>query len=389
MEEMFKVKAKSGEARTGVLQTEHGKILTPNMAVVATHGSIRFFDRTDHKRASPELLISNTFHLWVQKKVPEIKRAGGIHRWSKIKEPIMTDSGGFQVFSLGWGKVHSIGKISKGEDVEPITKQKSSLKISNDGVVFTYDGKEMELTPEKSMKIQKDIAADIIFSFDECTSPYHGRLYTQKSLKRTHDWAERSLKEFRNKNKNKGQQIFGIVQGGIYEDLRKKSSKFIGSLSFDGFGIGGSFGEREMGEAIDWALSGLPDEKPRHLLGVGRIKDILIAVERGMDLFDCVIPTREGRHGTVYTLEGKLDIRRGVFAEDKKKIDKGCDCYVCKKLATRKALCEFFKQSKEEAQKLAVIHNINFYKIFFKKLRLAIEKGKGLESIKKEYKNYI
>jgi len=361
---MFKIKAKSGKARTGVIETAHGKILTPNMAIVATHGSIRFFGGADHKKAAPELLISNTFHLWVNNKIKEIKKAGGIHKWSKIKEPIMTDSGGFQVFSLGWGKVHSIGKISKGEDIGPITKEKSQLKITDDGVVFTYDEKEMELTPEKSMKIQKDIAADIIFSFDECTSPYHGRAYTQKSLVRTHEWAERSLKEFKNKNKNKGQQIFGIVQGGIYEDLRKKSSKFIGALPFDGFGIGGSFGEREMGQAIDWALSGLPDEKPRHLLGVGRIKDILIAVERGMDLFDCVIPTREGRHGTIYTVGGKVSIQKT-------------------------SLAKLYKKDKKEAQKRAVILNIKFYKTFFKKLRAEIKKGKGLEGIKKEYNAYL
>jgi queuine tRNA-ribosyltransferase len=414
----FKFKNTYKKARTGFLKTPHGKIKTPNLAIVATHGRIKLLNKTDHLRANPDLIIANTFHLFVNKKVLEIKKAGGLHQWSGFKRPVMTDSGGFQVFSLGWGQIHKTGKILKKEINkkfisinQPKQLRSTSVKISEHGVIFNFDGKKFELTPEKSIKIQKELGADIIFAFDECTSPLHNYTYTKKAMERTHRWAIRCLKEFKVNSQrlivNGHQQaLFGIVQGGIYEDLRRKSSKFIGSLDFDGFGIGGSFGEKQMKEVLKWSLAGLPENKPRHLLGIGKIKDIFIAVQEGIDLFDCVVPTREARHGVLYTKTGKLSIEKGIFARDKKLIDKNCGCWVCRQGITRQEIHYLFKQKRlnstkicvnpfsnpcrsvSKAKRLSTIHNIYFFKNLFREIREAIV-NKQLEKLEKEYYHYI
>lgn len=394
----FEIKNSRGKFRTGVLRTPHGKIETPNLAIVATNGGIKLFNKADHNKAKLELTISNTFHLFVNKKIPEIKKAGGIHNWSGLKNPIMTDSGGFQVFSLGWGKVHNTGKVLKKETAEESIRinqlylhKSAAVKISENGAVFKYSDKKYELTPEKSIKLQKDIGADIIFTFDECTSPLHNHAYNKKAVERTHRWAIRCLKTFELKNlktKKQTQALFGIVQGGIYKDLREKSSKFIGSLPFDGFGIGGSFGEKQMRQVLGWALSGLPNQKPRHLLGIGKLNDIFIAVKQGIDLFDCVIPTREARHARIYIPSGKLDIRKEIFAKDKRLIDKNCDCWACKNKISRSELRDFFKNDKSKGQKLAMLHNIRFYENLFAEIREFAEKG-NIEKLEKKYYNYL
>lgn len=382
----FKIKKKLRKARTGIINTAHGKILTPGFAFVATHGTIKSLNKKEHILASPELTISNTFHLFVSGKVKEIKKAGGLHKRFDLKNPIMTDSGGFQIFSLGWGKVHKIGKIANFPTSD-VGKGRNPVKIGNNGVVFTYDGKKYKLDPKSSIKIQEDLGADIIFAFDECTSPLHNYDYNKKSLKKTHNWAKKCLEA---KKKN-GQALFGIAQGGIFEDLRKESSAVIGSLPFDGFGIGGSFGEKQMGEVIGWSLSGLPEDKPRHLLGIGAIKDIFIGAEKGIDTFDCVIPTREARHGRLYSRFGKMDIQRGIFANDKKVIEKGCECQACAIGIKRKDFRKMFSENKIEAQRLATLHNIYFYKTLFEKIRKAIDSGQfsNWEKLKKEYKILI
>ncbi len=390
----FKIKNTHKKARTGFFDTAHGKIETPNLAIVATHGRIKLLNKTDHFRANPDLIIANTFHLFVNNKIREIEKAGGLRKWSGFKKPIMTDSGGFQVFSLGWGRIHKIGKILKKEtDRKSISinqknphKSASMVKISESGVVFNFNGKKFELTPEKSMKIQKDLGADIIFAFDECTSPLHSYTYTKKAMERTHRWAIRCLKTHNSKLIT--QALFGIVQGGIFEDLRKKSSKFIGALDFDGFGIGGSFGEKQMKKVLNWSLSGLPEEKPRHLLGIGKIKDIFIAVKQGIDLFDCVVPTREARHGVIYAKAGKLAIEKSVFAKDRKSIESGCGCWVCRQGISRQEIRHYFKTERIYGQKLATIHNIYFFKNLFREIREAIAEQR-LEKLEKEYYNYI
>lgn len=382
----FKIKSVYKKARTGFLTTPHGRIKTPNLAIVATHGKIKLLNKIEHLRANPDLIISNTFHLFVNNKVKEIKKSGGLHQWSGFKKPIMTDSGGFQVFSLGWGKVHKIGKVENKIGVNQRTHQHqliSNVQISERGAVFNFNGKQYELTPEKSIKIQKDLGADIIFTFDECTSPLHNHAYNKKAMERTHRWAVRCLNL-----KPKTQALFGIVQGGIYEDLRRKSSKFIGALPFDGFGIGGSFGEKQMKKVLNWSLSGLPEEKPRHLLGIGKIKDIFIAVKQGIDLFDCVVPTREARHGVLYTKVAKLNIEKEIFSQDKKLIENNCGCWVCRQRIARKELRRYFKTDRILGQKLATIHNIYFFKNLFEETRQAISDNQ-LDKLEKEYYNHL
>ena len=417
----FKIKNTHKKARTGFFSTPHGEIKTPNLAIVATHGKIKLLNKTEHLRANPDLIIANTFHLFVNGKVAEIKEAGGLHKWSGFKKPIMTDSGGFQVFSLGWGKVHGIGKVLEQKNffsLNPLRSPqrgelacssarssafgghhahspaqvsekinfsvpKNLVKISEAGVVFDFNGKKYELTPEKSIKIQKDLGADIIFAFDECTSPLNSYAYTKKAMERTHRWAVRCLAV-----QNKKQALFGIVQGGLFEDLRKKSSKFIGSLPFDGFGVGGSFGEKQMKKVLEWSLSGLPEEKPRHLLGIGKIKDIFIAVKRGIDLFDCVVPTREARHSVIYAKVGKLNIEKEIFSQDRKLIEKNCQCWACRQGISRQEIRHYFKTERIYGQRLATIHNVYFFKRLFEEIREAIASQK-LDKLEKEYYNYI
>jgi len=367
----FKIIGKDKKARTGIFQTPHGRLKTPNLAIVATHGEIKSLNKEEEAKAKPELVIANTFHLFVNNKVREIKKAGGIQKWGGFKNPVMTDSGGFQVFSLGWGKVHGVGKVGSSKvQKKNLFPSSGVVKIDEEGVDFVFNKKKYRLTPEKSIKIQKDIGADVIFAFDECTSPLHSKAYNEKAMRRTHRWAKRSLEEFIKQTPN--QVLFGIVQGGIYEELRKKSSKFIGNLDFGGFGIGGSFGEKQMKKVLKWVLSGLPAEKPRHLLGIGKVDDIFIAVKEGVDLFDCVIPTREARHGILYSKEGKISISRGLDSKDMK---------------IRK-ICRIFKEDKLKGQKLATIHNIKFFKNLFKEIRFGI-KEKKLAQVEKEYYYYI
>lgn len=416
----------AGQARTGFFITPHGKIQTPNLAVVATHGKIKLLNKADQRRANPDFIIANTFHLFVNNKIKEIKKAGGLHQWAGFKKPIMTDSGGFQVFSLGWGRIHRIGKISKNYNQyqeaklsekrqylgNRISQTLNNIKISEKGADFIFNGEKCELTPEKSIKIQSDLGADIVFAFDECTSPLHSYAYTKKAAERTHRWAVRCL-AVQNKEldeKNKKQALFGIVQGGVYEDLRKKSSKFIGSFPFDGFGIGGCFGEKQMGKAIGWSIEYLPEEKPRHLLGIGKIRDVFIAVQQGIDLFDCVVPTREARHGVLYTRKGKLAIKKNIFANDKRLIEKNCGCWVCRQGIRRREIHQHFKRQTDISRRrngeeiwrqpvqnqrrpmllggrLATIHNIYFFKNLFREIRGAISENK-LEKLERMYYNY-
>lgn len=371
----------------GVIKTPRGDIQTPNFAFVATRGFIKSLNKKDHNSVCPELTISNTFHLFVTGKVREIKKAGGLGKMFGVKNPIMTDSGGFQIFSLGWGKIHGTGKVIQGLPLESDSKGspwiKNGVKISDNGVVFNYDGKKYELTPKKSIKIQEDLGADIIFAFDECTSPLHNYDYNKKSLIKTHRWAKECLEA---KKKN-GQMLYGIVQGGVFEDLRKESSREIGSLPFDGFGIGGSFGEKQMNDVLGWAIGGLPENKPRHLLGIGRIRDIFVGIKNGIDTFDCVIPTREARHGALFSREGRLDMQKGIFAKDKKAVERGCRCPACAGGLKRRDFYKLFRENKFEAQRLATLHNIYFYKTLFAKIRKAINSGKKpeLKKLEREY----
>lgn len=376
--ELFKVlkKHKYSQARLGLIKTAHGNIHTPAFLPVATKAAIKSLSPEEIKKVGFEAILSNTYHLYLQPGSKIIKKLGGLHKFMNWSGPIATDSGGFQVFSLGFGLKDKVGKIlDKNNQGGEKNQQAKLAKVDEEGVTFTshLDGSQHRFTPESSIKIQEDLGADIIFAFDECTSPLADYDYTQKSMERTHRWAKKCLKA---KKKN-NQALFGIVQGGLFKDLRQASAEFIGDLPFDGFGIGGSFGKGEMKKALDWVIPHLPLNKPRHLLGIGYLDDIKEAVKRGIDLFDCVHPTRLARHGAFLTNQGKLSILRSIYRIDKKPISKNCSCYTCQNF-NRAYLHHLFKTKEMLGARLATIHNLWFISRFMEKIRRDIKNDKNI-----------
>jgi len=395
----FKIIKKSKEAkflRLGQIKTPHGIIHTPNFVPVATRAALRGMLFSDAQKNGLEIAIVNTYHLWVSDAYKVIYKFGGLHKFINFKIPLMTDSGGFQVFSLGFSREHGVGKIG---DIFPNEKsynfkthkldpQKNLVKITGGGVYFKEEksGANLYLTPEKSIKIQKMLGADFIFAFDECTSPLNDYEYTKKALARTHKWAIRSLLAF---GHPKNQAMFGIVQGGAFEDLRKESAKFISSLPFFGFGIGGSLGKskEEMKQVLGWTIPDLIEDKPRHLLGIGEIDDIFSAVEWGIDLMDCVVPTRWARHGTALTFSGRLNLENRKSLNDKSPIDPKCNCYVCKNYS--KAYISHLLRSKEiNGIILLTHHNLIWMFNLMKMIRQSIKTNSFFELKKTLLKKY-
>ena len=367
----------ASHARLGILRTPHGVVHTPSYVMVATHAKIKLLEPEDIKKTKTQLVISNTYHLW-DKALANKRDKHLVHTLlGTSKIPVMTDSGGFQVFSFGAAKEHNVGKVLK----QPVKKGtvKSEITITEKGVTFSLDGKKRFLSPEDSIAIQEKIGADIIFAFDECTSPLHPFTYNKNAMERTHRWAKRCLKA----HTREDQILYGIVQGGRFKSLRIKSAKTIGSMDFGGFGIGGSFGKDEMMKTLESVIPHLPDEKPRHLLGIGRIEDVFNAIERGIDTFDCVIPTREARHARLWTSRGALDIRKSIFKKDRKRIDAGCACPACKKI-TRAQLHTLFKTKHPDAGRFATLHNVWFFNTLVEQIRNALEHGR-FQQFKKSY----
>lgn len=386
MSDFFKVEKKNlySKARVGVLTLPRGKYLeTPAYAIVGTNAEVRCLSPSHFLNAKVSLVIANTYHLW-RKFGRKLNNFPGLTPYMKAKSVvIMTDSGGFQVFSLGFGRVTQVGKVIKKDkkiEFNSFKTEKSLVEITEKGVFFKEKGEKFFLGPELSIKIQHKLKSDIILAFDECTSPLHSYAYQKKALKRTHRWAKICLDVHQRLSKkekiNERQLIFGIIQGGIFEDLRKESSRFIGSLPFDGFAVGGSFGEKEMRKVIRWSLSNLPYNKPRHLLGIGKIENILDAVSEGIDTFDCVIPTREARHGGIWTHEGRFDVKKGENKNSLKPLEKKCQCPVCEEGITRGNLYEMFHSKDQKAGEYATIHNVYFFNRFMEEVREAIKKDK-------------
>jgi|TARA_B100001971_G_C18222984_1_gene558440 queuine tRNA-ribosyltransferase/7-cyano-7-deazaguanine tRNA-ribosyltransferase len=390
----FKITKESKKARTGVVKTAHGSFKTPIFIPVATLATVRALDQRDIEELKAEAVLANTFHLHLRPGEKLIKKLGGLHKFMNWKRPIVTDSGGFQAFSLGFGMEHNIGKIAHFPENRKHTKKEEKwATIDDSGVTFRnpIHGIKVKLTPKSSMQIQSDLGVDIIFAFDECTSPLSNKEYTAKALQRTHKWAEECLKHY-----DKKQALFGIVQGGMYKDLRIKSARFIGKLPFHGFGIGGSLGKSkpDMHRILEWVIPLLPKNKPRHLLGIGAVEDLFNAVERGIDMFDCVAPTRWARRGHLYVTpvsggtkknKFRLNIGNNRFKEDKKPIDKGCNCYVCKNYS--RAYLRHLFVSKELAYfRLASLHNLNFLLRLMDKIRDSINND-DLSRLKKEWLN--
>ncbi len=385
-------------ARAGKITTPHGEILTPAFVAVGTKGTVKGLTPDQVKETGVQTIIANTYHLYLDPGAEQIKKMGGLHKVMNWSGPLLTDSGGFQVFSLGVAYGKGISKVSKGkeelalpENADEEDKPKIA-RIDAEGVMFrAHDsGDAHYFTPEKSIEIQHNLGADIIFAFDECTAPNETLHYQAEALDRTHRWAKQSL-EYHKKSKNsETQALFGIVQGGRSEKLRKESAKYIGGLDFDGFGIGGSFEKEDMEKAVEWVNNILPKEKPRHLLGIGEPLDLFMAVEKGCDLFDCVAPTRIGRNGGAYTKSGKINLFNKEFREDLKPIDQDCECYTCKSFS-RSYIAHLFHTKEMLAGVLASIHNIYFISGMVSKMREEILNGdfqKYKEDfLKKYYKN--
>lgn len=379
--------------RVGTIHTDHGDIQTPAFVSVGTKGTVKSLTPEQLKETGSQVVIANTYHLYLEPGDEQIKKLGGLHKAMNWQGPLMTDSGGFQVFSLGvaYGN-KGVSKISKKKDEELLLSDSLDdvdrpkiAKIDPNGVTFRshIDGDAHYFTPEKSIDIQHNLGADIIFAFDECTSPHESLHYQKEALERTHRWARRSLEYHEQSGKNKNQALFGIVQGGRSEALRKESAEYIGSLNFDGFGIGGSFEKEDMDKAVEWCNRILPKEKPRHLLGIGEPIDLFMAVEKGCDLFDCVSPTRIARNGAVYTKSGRINLMNEQFRDDSKSLDENCQCYTCKNYS-RAYVAHLFRSKEILAYTLASIHNTYFIVHLVDGMREGILNG-NFENYKKDF----
>lgn len=385
----FKIKKKVGRARVGIIETRHGAIETPAYIVVGTKAVVRALTNEEILGAGTQAILANTYHLYLEPGEKILKEAGGFAKFMNWTEPTFTDSGGFQAFSLGAAFGSGVGKIASGEVTvdEPSSVHDSLAKVDEDGVTFksVIDGSTHRFTPERSMEIQHTIGADIMFAFDECTSPLAPHKYQREAMERTHRWAKRSLDA--HKKANTGQALFGIVQGGRYEDLRKESARTIGAMGFDGFGIGGSFNKEDMATAVAWVADELPENKPRHLLGIGEPLDLIMGIENGMDTFDCVAPTRIARHGTIYTQQGKIHLTNAQYQTDFGKLDAGCECYTCKN-HTRAYVSHLFRVHEITAATLASIHNVYFLVNLVKNARKALVEEKWEEFKENFITNY-
>ncbi len=375
----FKIlkKSKKSKARLGILKTPHGKIETPAFVPVATLASIRTLTSEEALLLGSQVIIANTFHLHLRPGENIIKKAGGLHKFMNWNRPIMTDSGGFQVFSLGFGRDFQFGKLLKffpgKSDKREIkaNKQPKSVRITPEGVFFRspIDGKKIFLGPKESIKIQEKLGADIIYSFDECTFPLADYHYTKQSMEKTHSWAKICLKA-----KKSDQALYGIVQGGRFKDLRKQSSKFIGSLDFDGFGIGGDLGrdKKSMWQTINWAIEYLPENKPRHLLGIGYFEDMEKIVKAGVDTFDCIVPTHYARHGIAFTKKGKIDLTKSKYLNDFSPLEKNCKCPTCQNY-TKSYIAHLLRAKEITALKLLTAHNLYLFNSQIAKIRKKIK----------------
>ena len=359
-------KDKNCKARLGRITTPHGSFETPVFMAVGTQGTVKTLVKEELEEIGSNIILGNTYHLWCQPGSDIVREAGGLHKFMNWDRSILTDSGGFQVFSL-----------AKLRD------------ITEEGVTFRHhkSGAKLFLSPEISMKIQNDLGSDIMMCFDECP-PYPATYeYMKNSVDRTLRWAKRCIESHNRKDE---QGLFGIVQGGIYPDLRKYCAEELMKLPFDGYAVGGTaVGEPKelQNEVLDYTVPLLPEDKPRYLMGVGSPGAILDAVERGIDMFDCVLPTRIARHGTAMTSQGRLVIKNKEFERDYTPLDHKCDCYCCKNY-TRAYLRHLFKANEILAYRLLSIHNVNFLVKLTEKIRQAIKEDRFLEFKEQVYKEY-
>lgn len=386
--------------RAGVLKTPHGVIETPAFVPVGTKANVKGLFPDALKTLGAQVVLANTYHLYLQPGERIVETGGGLAKFMNWHGPTMTDSGGFQVFSLGAAFGRNITKIAKGEELprdksvavydEEVQSQHGQLAVvDEEGVTFTshLDGSLHRFTPERSIEIQHALGADMFFAFDECTAPTETYEYQQDAMRRTHRWAERSLKAHRqNLDAAKKQAIFGIVQGGRHEDLRKESAREIASMGFDGIGIGGSFSKEDMRGALQAAMSELPEELPKHFLGIGEPGDVLEGIANGIDLFDCVAATRIGRHGSIYTKRGIIHLTGEQFKTDLDPLDPetiipGTEGF------TRSYVAHLIRSKEMLGSMICSLHNVGFIVRLVDDARQAI-RDRRFEAFRSDFIRY-
>jgi len=360
------------QARAGILETEHGVVETPIFMPVGTQGTVKTLSPLELAENGVQIILNNTYHMYLRPGEEIVRKAGGLHRFIGWKKPILTDSGGYQVFSLA-----------------------DLRNLSPEGVQFQshLDGSLHFFTPEKVIEIQRNLGSDILMVLDECTPYPCSYDYAQKSVRLTTDWAQRCREKFETTSPLFGyrQFLFGIVQGSTYADLRLESLEALVAMDFDGYAIGGlAVGEpkRQLFEITALCTEHLPEDKPRYLMGVGKPEDVIEAIGLGVDLFDCVIPTRNGRNGTVYTWRGKQVIKNATYREDFKPIDEGCNCYACRNF-TRAYIRHLFQAGEVLALRLASLHNVHFYMELVAEARKAILEGRFAQWKQRFFQNYF
>ena len=366
-------------ARSGVIKTPHGDIKTPAFIVVGTKANVKAMVPEMVKGVGAQAVLANAYHLYLQPGHDLIEQAGYLSKFMNWGGPTFTDSGGFQVLSLGSGfkKVLAMSTDVK-EEIAIAKKSSRHAWVDDDGVMFKshLDGSMHKFTPELSMQIQAGIGADITFAFDELTSLIDPYEYQVEALARTHAWAERSLaevKRLRSERPDKPYQaLFGVLQGANYEDLRRQTAEFLGSMDFDGYGIGGALEKETMAQTINWVSSILPENKPRHLLGISEPDDIFAAIEQGIDTFDCVSPTRVARNGAAYTPYGRVNMRGLKYRQKFEPVMDGCDCYTCANY-TSAYICHLLHAKESLAGTLLSIHNERFIVKLVDDIRNSIE----------------
>lgn len=367
-------------ARAGVIHTPHGDIETPAFTPVGTQATLKALTPEQLAATGAQAVLANAYHLYLRPNSSVIDAAGGLGKFMNWTKPTLSDSGGFQVMSLGVGFKKVIDMNGSAAD-KPLTKKDKLAWIDDDGVTFKshLDGSLHRFTAETSMRIQHEIGADIIFAFDELTTLHHSRQYQEESLeKRTHPWAVRSLEAHQKLTRERAdkpyQALYGVIQGANYEDLRRQSSRFLANLDFDGFGLGGALTKDNIGEIVGWMSEELPDNKPRHMLGISEPDDIFACIENGADTFDCVSPARVGRNGALYLPTGRVNITNRRFRDDFTPFDKECGCYTCQNY-TSAYLHHLFKAGEMLAGTLATIHNQWFIVHLVDAIRDSIKDG--------------
>jgi queuine tRNA-ribosyltransferase len=377
--------------RTGQITTPHGVIKTPAFIPVGTKATLKSVLPESIKDFGAQAVLANAYHLYLQPGSDLIDEAGGVGTFMNWDGPTFTDSGGFQVLSLGVGfkKVIAMDEKTFQADDVIADKKERLAHVDDDGVTFKshLDGSLHRFTPEVSMQVQHQLGADIIFAFDECTTLHNTRKYQEKALERTRLWAKRCLTEHDRLTQERAnkpyQALFGVLQGAQYEDLRRKAAQDLGAMNedgitFDGFGIGGALDKQTLGQILRWINEELPENKPRHFLGIGEPDDLFVGVENGADTFDCVAPSRQARTGSVFTKDGRLNISNAPHKREFKPIEDDCTCYTCKNY-TRAYLCHLFRSKEMLASTLATIHNQHFIVGLVDQMRRSIEEGNFFE----------